>query len=148
MTALRKRRFVDGSGRRYIDAAVNGAPQLYGSSTWSMTNSAPAGTSMPMRISPRLSNWLKAARRLPTVDTSAPSQFDPSFVRKIGSSPRDSAKRSWTDSGVMVHPCAGRWHEKHVRPFVPRSLKNGLSTSNAPLTSKVRICPVGSSETS
>ena len=34
---------MDGNGRRYIDAAVNGAPQWYGSSTWSMTNSAPAG---------------------------------------------------------------------------------------------------------
>ena len=33
MTALRKRRFVDGNGRRYIDAAVSGAPQWYGSST-------------------------------------------------------------------------------------------------------------------
>ena len=35
-----------------------------------------------------------------------------------------------------------------MRPFVPRSLKNGLSRSNAPLTLKVRTCPVGSSEAS
>ena len=58
MTALRKRRFVDGKGRRYIDADVSGAWQWYGSSTFSMTNSAPIGTSTPTRIRPRLRSRL------------------------------------------------------------------------------------------
>ena len=44
ITALRKPRFVVGSGRRYIDASVNGAPQSYGSSTSTIVNSAFAGT--------------------------------------------------------------------------------------------------------
>src|SRR5262245_54743729 len=90
ITALKNPRLVDGSGRRYIEAAVSGAAQRYGSSTDSMTNSAPSGTSMPTRISPRRSSRLNARARLSSVETSAPSQLEPSFARKIGSSPRDS----------------------------------------------------------
>src|SRR4030095_589161 len=108
MTALRKPRLVDGSGRRYIDAAVNDAPHPYGSSTLSMTDSASTGTSMPTRIRPRVRRRLYAVKRLPTVDTSAPSQLDPSLGRKIGSSPRDSRNRFCTDSGWIVQPCSGR----------------------------------------
>src|SRR5262245_64077382 len=97
MTALKKPRLVDGRGRRYIETVPAGAPHWYGSSTLSTTNSAPGGTSMATRISPRVRSMLYAAMRLPTVDTSAPSQFDPSLVRKIGSSPCDSLKRFCTD---------------------------------------------------
>ena len=80
---------MDGSGRRYIDARVSGAPQRYGSSTLSMMNSAlgrdvDADADQPARQ--------QQAERLPAladVETSAPSQLEPSLVRKIGSSPRD-----------------------------------------------------------
>ena len=59
----------------------------YGSSTDSIANSAPAGTFMPTRINPRESSRLNAACRASGVDTSAPSQFDPSLVRNSGSRP-------------------------------------------------------------
>ena len=148
MTALRKRRFVEGSGRRYIDAAVSGAPQRYGSSTLSMTNSAGEGTSMPTRISPLVSSRLYAARRLATLETSALPQFDPSFVRKTGSRPRESSNRRRTDSGVSDHPSAGRWQEKQLRPLVPSAVKNGFERSIGPFTLTVRTNPESLAATS
>src|SRR5690242_19819133 len=129
MTALRNRRFVEGSTRRYIDAAVSGAPHPYGSSTATITNSAPSGTSMPTRMRPLFSSIEKAALRFGSVETSAPAQLDPSFVLKIGSSPRDSWNRRRTESGVIVQPCAGRCHVEQLRPLVPSGLKNGLFRS-------------------
>ena len=84
---------------------------------------------MPMRIRPFVSSRLYARRRSRNVDTSAPSQFDPSLVRKIGSRPSVSSNRSRSSSGVIVHACAGRWQVKQVRPFVPRSWKNGFVLS-------------------
>jgi hypothetical protein len=88
MTVLKNGRFVDGSGRRYIDASVNGAPHLYGSSTSTIVNSAFAGTGSSTRINPFERRRLKAARRAASDETSAPSQSEPSFVRKMGSRPR------------------------------------------------------------
>ena len=54
-----------------------------------------------------------------------------------------ASKRSRTPAGVMVHPVSGRWQVKHVRPFVPRSWKKGLSVSMWPAVEKVWAAPVG-----
>ena len=81
--------------------------------------------------------------RAETVETSRLPQFEPSFVRKIGSRPPDASNLSRTPAGVMVHPLSGRWQVKHVRPFVPRSWKNGLSVSMRPAVEKVWAAPVG-----
>jgi hypothetical protein len=53
---------------------------------------------------PRVRRRLNAAMRPGSVDTSAPSQFEPSFGRKIGSRPAVVANRTRTDCGVTVHP--------------------------------------------
>jgi hypothetical protein len=104
ITALRNRRFVAGSGRRYTESDVRGRLQSYGSSTSSIANSAPAGTSRPTLMRPRESRRLNARRRCCSVVMSASWQLDPSLLRKIGSSPFDSTKRRCTSSGVIVHP--------------------------------------------
>src|SRR6478736_2434912 len=110
ITALRNLKLADGSGRRYIDAAVSAAPQRYGSSTEVISNSAPGGTSSGMRINPFDSNRLNALARRGTDETSAASQLEPSLVRKIGSSPFVRSNRLRSSPGVMVQPCAGWWH--------------------------------------
>jgi hypothetical protein len=50
---------------------------------------------------------LNETRRADSVDTSAPSQFAPSFVVKSGSWPLLLLKRWATSTGVIVHACAG-----------------------------------------
>src|SRR5829696_2323714 len=99
---------------------------------------------MPTRMSPLVSSMLSADRLASTVDTSALGEFDPSLVRKIGSSPSVASKRAWTCDGTIVQPSAGWWHDPHERPLVPRDWKNGLSKSMLPLTLDVRTMPVGS----
>src|SRR5512146_1499201 len=102
ITVLRNRRFVAGSGRRYIDAERRLIPHEYGSSTESIANSAFAGTFNSTRMVARLSSRLNARCRADTVETSASGQFEPSFVRKTGSSPSDAPKRFWTVAGGIV----------------------------------------------
>jgi hypothetical protein len=50
---------------------------------------------------------LYAARRAPTVETSAKGEFEPSLVRNTGSVPPVSAKRCCTLAGVIVQPVLG-----------------------------------------
>ncbi len=59
-------------------------------------------------MSPFVSSMLYATRRFATVETSAVGEFEPSFVRKIGSVPPVSSKRSWTFRGMMVQPSVGK----------------------------------------
>jgi hypothetical protein len=67
-------------------------------------NSASKGTVSPTRINPFVSSRLDAARRSLSDVGRAPLQFDPSFELKIGSNPRDLAKRSRICAGVTDHP--------------------------------------------
>src|SRR5215216_1890946 len=87
ITALRKARFVVGSGRRYTDTSLDAGAHWYGSATLSMKNSVLSGRSKPTRISPRVSSRLYACRCSAFDCGVAPSQFDPSLLAKIGSRP-------------------------------------------------------------
>src|SRR5215471_10892369 len=98
----------------------------------------------PTRIRPLSNSMLYAFRRAATVETSASGEFDPSFVRKIGSRPLVTANRNRTSAGEIVHPVAGTWQETQARPFVPRLLKNGfLKSSGRPSSVIVRSRPDG-----
>src|SRR5262245_2580019 len=142
MTVVKNRRLVDGKGRRKSDSSLALA-KPYGSSTPISANSAPAGIPIPTRINPLFSNMLYAARRAPTVDTSASGEFDPSLVRKIGSRPCVFLNRSWTSPGEIDQAVEGTWQLTHERPFVPRLRKNGLSglTTSLPSRETVRSTP-------
>src|SRR5262245_46202061 len=75
------------------------------------------------------------------VDTSASGAFEPSFVRKIGSSPPVASNLARTNAGVIENPVEGSWQLTQERPFVPRLWKNGLLVSMPPFSEKVRAVP-------
>ncbi len=144
ITAVRNRRFVAGGGRRKSESCVALA-KPYGSSTFTSANSAPAGTGKPIRITPLLSNMLNACFRAWTVETSAFGEFEPSTVRKMGSSPAVNANRSWTSGGVIVQADEVTWQEEQDLPLVPRLWKNGFDRSSGlPSSVMVRSTPDGS----
>ena len=67
ITALRNFRLAVGSGRRYIDADVSGAPQRYGSSTVEDLELRASGdVERDANQSPLAASRLKARRRLPS----------------------------------------------------------------------------------
>src|SRR5262245_10699542 len=101
MTALRNARFALGSGRRYSEASLLAGPHANGSDTESIVNSAPARTSIPTRIRPRVSSMLYASRFWRKVFGAAPSQFEPSLLLKIGSVPLVKRNRRCTFAGVI-----------------------------------------------
>ena len=98
---------MDGGGRRKSESSWLLA-NPYGSSVDSSVNSASAGTPMPTRMSPFERSMEYATRRDSTELTSAYGEFEPSFVRKIGSMPRVASKRWRTSAGVIVQPLSGR----------------------------------------
>jgi hypothetical protein len=142
ITVLKKRKFVEGSGRRKSDSS-SALANPYGSCTDSSSNSAPAGMPFPIRIRARSRRRLNALRRARSVETSAVGEVEPSTVRKSGSSPAVCSNRSCTKSGVMVIPDPGTWQVLQERPFVPSDWKNGLlgSFSGPPLALMVSDRP-------
>ena len=91
-----------------------------------MTNSAPAFTSRPTRIRPRVNSKLYAERFCSSERGTTPSQFDPSLLEKIGSAPFVAAKRAATVSGRLqrrVARPATRW--ALVRRFAARRYRAG-----------------------
>ena len=102
---------------------------LMGSSALSMVNSAPTGTSNAYTNQAGLRRRLKAVRRLPSVDTSAPSQFDPSLAR-------NRIEPAWLVEPLLHAQCncpSLLWAvtRKHVRSLVPSSLKTGCQVEGA-----------------
>src|SRR5262245_46006410 len=99
---------------------------------------------MPMRIRPLESSMLYALRRAPTVETSASGEFEPSTVRKIGSSPPVARKRARTSAGVIVQAEDATWQEAQDLPLVPKLRKNGFERSSGLASSViVRSTPDG-----
>ncbi len=92
-----------------------------------IVNSESAGTGRPTRISPLVINMLSASRRLPIVEMSAPSQFEPSLLRKIGSRPRVSSNRLRISGGVTDHPLL-------------RTVAGEAAASVRPQTLEERVC--------
>src|SRR5262249_36402286 len=106
---------------------------------------------MPTRISPLVSSMLYALRRAASVETSALGEFEPSLVLKMAESPSASgiapprlrSKVACTCGGVIVQPALGRWQLTQRRPFAPRSWKNSLPRSIAPVVLTVAANPEG-----
>src|ERR1700733_906634 len=97
-----------------------------------------------MGITPLLSSMLNAFCRALTVETSAFGEFDPSTVRKTGSSPSVTLKRCCNSDGVIVQADDATWHEAQALPLVPRLRKNGLEkSSRSPSIEIVRSTPDG-----
>src|SRR5262249_32152048 len=96
MTVVRNLKFVAGSGRRYMEITCVSL-QPYGFWIRTTSKSRLAGISSAIRINPLVRRRLYAAERPASVETSiSRSQFEPSFVRKIGSRPPDSSNLAWT----------------------------------------------------
>ena len=93
ITALRKRRLVAGSGRRYMRCRRERRAACTDRRRCRRRTPRRRARRCRRESVPCVSSRLKAARFRP-VETSAPSQLDPSLVRKIGSVPRVAAKRS------------------------------------------------------
>src|SRR5262245_16920401 len=73
---------------------------------------------------------------------STTSQLEPSFVRKIGSSPAELSNRFATCSAETVQPSPGWWQVEQLRPLVPRLWKNGPVRSTWPVALKVLRTPM------
>ncbi len=98
----------------------------------------------PIRITPLLSSMLNAFFRAASVETSAFGEFEPSTVRKMGSSPRVAWNRSCNSEGVIVQADDATWHEAQDLPLVPRLWKNGFERSSGlPSIVIVRSTPDG-----
>ena len=80
----------------------------------------------PIRITPLLSSMLYALRRALTVETFAFGEFEPSLVRKMGSSPPVDWNRCCSSAGVIVQADDATWQEEHDLPLVPKLWKNGF----------------------
>ena len=105
ITALRKRRLVVGSTRRYTDASA-GDPlraQPYGSWTAVMVYSAPAGTVSPTRMSP----WFNS-RLCPAAPSAAVTdgQLAPSTGANRGSVPPVAANTARAASALRPNALA------------------------------------------
>src|SRR5690242_9861086 len=72
---------------------------------------------------------------------SPPGEFEPSLVRKSGSSPPVASKRACARAGVTLHPADGSWQVTQARPLVPRLWKNRPVVSILPSVEKVRDTP-------
>src|SRR5215469_6055474 len=71
-------------------------------------------------------------------------QLEPSFVRKIGSSPWVSTNRCWTLAAATDIPSLGWWQVAQERPLVPRLWKNGpVRSIPPPAVLWVSDAPVG-----
>ena len=90
----------------------------------------PDGMGRPIRITPLLSSMLNACCRAATVETSAFGEFEPSTVRKMGSSPRVCRNRVRNSAGVIVQADDATWQDAQDLPFVPRLWKNGFERSS------------------
>src|SRR5687768_5583236 len=104
-------------------------------------NSDVGFTGRPTRMRSRERSRLYAARRAATVETSALGEFAASCGRKTGSRPSVASKRARRPAGVIVQPSPARWHETHVRPFVPSDRKYGFAVSTAPVLDAVCARP-------
>src|SRR5579859_1793863 len=90
---------------------------------------------MPTRMVPKASSWLNDCLRKATDETCENhpvGAFEPSLMRKIGSRPCDELKRALMRAVEMPSPSSSLWQLLHVRPLMPRSLKNGLFVSMFP----------------
>jgi len=87
---------------------------------------------------------LYALRRALSVETTALGEFEPSTLRKMGSSPFVTSNRACTSIGVIVQADDAKWQELQDLPLVPRRRKNGVDVSSAfPSIAIVRSTPDG-----
>ena len=84
---------------------------------------------MPTRMTPWARSMLNDVRRAAVEDVSEKNPvgaFDPSLMRKIGSSPFDWVKIELMRATEMPNPSSSLWQLLHVRPLAPRFRKKGF----------------------
>src|SRR5260370_5476303 len=108
--------------------------------------SALGGTPMRERMTPNGSRWLNDCRRNETDEiweNPPVGAFEPSLIRKIGSSPFVALKMALMRAVEMPSPSSSLWQLLQVRPLMPRFWKNGLFVSMLPVDEKTSAVPNG-----
>ena len=143
ITVLRNERFVVGSGRRYMEADVSGASQRVG-----IVDVDDLELRAGRHSEPDADQALRQQQAVGLRGAFERGDVGSLAVRAvIGAEDRVEAP-GLVEPGLELDRrdgprSAGRWQVKQVRPLVPRSWKNGLSSSTVPAADTVECAPLG-----